>query len=275
MKRFVTALIVLTISLSASYSYGQYVSAAKGQTYKKNVGQTVSSSPKSIHTPNKFKTYEEAVAAYRSGNFSYYFPSDLRSYGKLPVDGVSRVLIPLEQDAVVQSPVVGGIYYVIMQTGSKFRWYKNSDGCVADTPYAIDACGNAVLFFKYITPERKEVAAEAPLNNYSERPIYNQPYKDPKDCNYNCNGYKKVADPYQPAEYKKKGWSTGKKIIVGVVVAVATYAIISYATKSKGGSESHEQVVITEGASFAPSHMPVYSSQPRNPGVGLAFGIRF
>lgn len=272
MKKFAIALLMLMLSMSA---FSQFVSAPKGQTYKKHVGQTVSSS-RSAYAPNKFKTYEDALAAYQSGNFSYYNPSDLRAYGKNPIDGTTKVLIPLEQDAIIQSPVVGGIYYVIMQTGSGFRWYRDSYGCVADKPYAIDACGNAVLFFKYVTPERREVAAEAPLNNYSEKPIYNQPYKSQNDFNYPCNGYKNVQEPYQPTEYKKKGWSTGTKIVVGVVVAAAAYAIISYATKSKGGSESNDQVVVTGGASYAPQSLPSnFSSAQRKPGIGLAFGIRF
>ncbi len=104
---------------------------------------------------NMFDTESEAEIAWQNRNYAYYIPSYLDGYSKNATDGISKVKIPLEADAIVKMLTVKGIKYVILPQGTDLRYYKNNLG-VATVPYAHEMCGNPIYGIKY--PYQKQVS---------------------------------------------------------------------------------------------------------------------
>ena len=95
-----------------------------------------------IGGPDRFATQAECEEAVRSGNFSFYIASDLRSHRE-PTSGES--VIPLEAVACVEMDVVGGRLFVPQAKSDKFIF----NGPQIVTRYD---CGNKVYSITYVTP---------------------------------------------------------------------------------------------------------------------------
>lgn len=122
--------------------------------------------------PWMFATREECDTAISAGEKSYriYVPKDTRNKGKNPVDGVTKVVAPLETVigvACVEMDTQMGRKFVPQAEGTKLRWKINADG--PPTPYALDICGNNIYSISYGTlklPEEEEKAeAETPVSD--------------------------------------------------------------------------------------------------------------
>ena len=91
---------------------------------------------------NVFPTLATCEAALKSRDFRPYEPKYFGLKKRNPVNGVDRIVVPLEYDMCLDSEVVGGWKYVVHQEGTKFRALKLADGSLA--LYARDDCGNGV-----------------------------------------------------------------------------------------------------------------------------------
>lgn len=125
--------------------------------------------------PAAFETREACHSAVLSGEGAYriYVPKDLSGAGKNPVDGITKVMAPLETVigvACVEMNTQWGRKFVPQSEGTEFRFKVNADG--SRTPYARHDCGNKVYSISHPTPKQSEpekkaeVKAEIPRSGY-------------------------------------------------------------------------------------------------------------
>lgn len=114
--------------------------------------------------PAAFETREACHSAVLSGEGAYriYVPKDLSGAKKDPVDGVTKVVAPLETAigvACVEMNTQWGRKFVPQAEGTELRFKVNADG--SRTPYARHDCGNKIYSTSYPTPKQAEKKAEA------------------------------------------------------------------------------------------------------------------
>lgn len=101
-------------------------------------------------TPTMFLTQKACDAALLSGNFTPYEAKFLGLAGEKPVNGTTRVLVPLETDACVNMLTTAGRKWVVQLTGTEFRAYRDEDNNL--TFYSLNICGNPVYGVSYPKP---------------------------------------------------------------------------------------------------------------------------
>jgi hypothetical protein len=165
--------------------------------------------------PNMFTTKAACEEALESGNFRYYVPKFYGHNSRQPVDGVNRVVVPLESDTCLEMQVVGGRKFVVQKEGTMFRAHRNSDGSLS--LYARDDCGNRVFDVVFPAPDLP-VAEREPE---PERPaLYIPPPPPPREDDW-------VPSSPPPVVEKKGGkkWPwlvAGGLLLGGVGLSCAT-----------------------------------------------------
>src|SRR3989344_5435415 len=124
-------------------------------------------------TPSIFETKEACWSAVNAGEeaYKFYTPRYFNRHKKNPVDNINSVVAPLEGVGCVEMDTTAGRRFVPQAEGTEFRFKKNADGTLKDTPYARHDCGNKVYSISYPTPnlpeapeaEKKVEVQQAPL----------------------------------------------------------------------------------------------------------------
>ncbi len=96
-----------------------------------------------------FDSEEECVKTLLSDDFSFYEPKYFGLKNKNPVNGTTKVVAPLEQDACVYMLTVSGKKWVPQSDGTEFRFEKDANGNLKTVPYARNDCGNPVYGISY------------------------------------------------------------------------------------------------------------------------------
>jgi hypothetical protein len=110
-----------------------------------------------------FSGKEECLTALRAGLAAPYVPKFLGNKGKRPVGKGGREAKPSEADMCVLMLTTHGKKWVYQQNGTVFRFEKD-----AETPYALDACGNEVYEWAHLPPPAPVVApAPSPVEAIS------------------------------------------------------------------------------------------------------------
>lgn len=212
-----------------------------------------------VHSENSFASAEEAKSAYFADNFTFYIPSDTRNYNVNPVDGVNTVAAPLEADAIMKMPIVGGIWWVVIERGTVCR-FQVVNGRRCQIPYALDACGNAIIEMEYVVNEQQHVANNNQSVNQrpcltcpGEKDLYDYSLNTPSQgLNYYSNrqpvvNYSGQTVPYNNINYKS-GMPTGVKVLIGVAVV----GTLAYFILRPNPSDPTDQEVETLPASMVP-----------------------
>ncbi len=111
--------------------------------------------------PEYFASAEDCSAAMFSGECSYYTPRFYGNRGRNPVDGVTKVALPLHSSACVREYTVYGVAWVPQKKGDLFRFRKKAGmDEVEFVPYARNDCGNPVKGIVY--PRRVVTTASPP-----------------------------------------------------------------------------------------------------------------
>lgn len=126
MKRWMLSLVMLVVALGA-------VAEAQVQPM-----------------PNMFPTMAACSAALESGAFRFYEPKYFGLRTKNPVNGIDRVVVPLESNLCLEMLVVGGHRFVAQREGTLFRAHRLADGSLS--LYARDDCGNPVYGVVFPAP---------------------------------------------------------------------------------------------------------------------------
>ncbi len=97
-----------------------------------------------------------------SGHYIVYEASDLKNYGREPVDSSqNRVFYQLPATECMQMQTVLGDKYVVQERGTLFRAYLNPT-TGAHKIYALDKCGNGTPNQDWRTPPAPALVADGP-----------------------------------------------------------------------------------------------------------------
>lgn len=109
--------------------------------------------------PSLFHTQSACERAVVTGTYQGYTPRYFGGNKKYPIDGVTRVVAPLEHTACVLMDTTSGRKWVAQEAGDKFRFRVESDGSLRQPPYARNDCGNRVYSISF--PQEEQPAAPA------------------------------------------------------------------------------------------------------------------
>lgn len=171
--------------------------------------------------PNTFPTLAACSAALESGAFRFYEPKYFGLRTRNPVNGVDRIVVPLESDQCLQMLVVGGRRFVVQREGTLFRARRLADGSLS--LYARDDCGNPVYNVVRTAPVllEPEVRESQPIRQH---------YVPPPPPRFVGPPIAKPVPPPVSLE-KKGGFCSSKKCrwtLIAIGGAVAGYATYYY-----------------------------------------------
>ena len=193
MRKMLVALVVVLAALVATSVFGQ----AK---------------------PSTFVSKDEAIAAYRSGNFTPYQPKFFGLSGTNPVNGTTKVVAGLEEDAVVHLLTTAGWRWTVQLEGTEYRWDVPAGSAVV---YARNDCGNPADEVVY--PKTTPVPATPPATATAPPPTESFVHVDGRvDVVHSGKVQVDVVEypqqPYyqpQPAYYPAPTWGWGISFGIG------------------------------------------------------------
>lgn len=176
---------------------------------------------------NMFSSKTECEQAILSGNVRFYEPTYFGLKEKDPVNGTTRVSVPLEGNECFLMLTVQGKKWVAQKEGTEFRYVKDSDGNLAAVPYARDDCGNPV-YKPYTKPLVYVPAVQAVSQNpCAPSGVYGVDQNGRPYCDY----------PQQEAEYSSYGWGQWL-IALGIGGAIAAIGNNQHRHHRSGGAPS-------------------------------------
>lgn len=208
-------------------------------------------------TPSIFATRKACDSAVNAGEgaYKFYTPRYFSRHKKNPVDNIHSVVAPLEGVGCVEMDTTAGRRFVPQAEGTEFRFKKNADGTLNDTPYARHDCGNRVYSISYPTPKlpepepevEKKVEVQVPPS--PPAPVYRvgDPCVATDSNGKSFSGFVETVNPDGSA-------SCAAKVEVstpGTGTAIAQYVLCPLAGGLVGYSRSGATGAVTGGAAGA------------------------
>lgn len=159
--------------------------------------------------PDRFPTMDACKAAFRTGNYTVYVPTNRSGYGKNPVNNRTIIRSPLTQDGCVHELTAGGWHYVVRLKGTQYRWEVPTVG--PRKILAEDECGNDADQVVYLPTPTSMAPAAVTRGEPGLQGLPCDPALDPL-----CRG-----PEGNPGENGKNG-SVRPGVIAGVVAGIVT-----------------------------------------------------